>query len=169
MKNRKRTLIGAAAAVAALALVGAAVAAGPAPWGSMRGGGMMGGGMMGGGMMNGAGMMQGRAAGGMMGQGTVMQAAATYIGVSVTDLASARHDGKSLAQIAQAHGETAAGLEAAMTTAFKANLDAAVKDGRITSAQATQMLGTFTGRLDTMVNRTATGGGMGLGLGPCMR
>ena len=63
---------------------------------------------------------------GVMAGGVVMDAAADYIGISETALATARHDGKSLAQIAVANGKTAAGLKQALVAAFKANLDKAV-------------------------------------------
>ena len=67
--------------------------------------------------------------GGMAG-GVVSDAAAEYIGVSETALMSERHDGKSLAQIAVEHGQTAAGLEQTLVAAFKANSNAAVAAGR---------------------------------------
>jgi hypothetical protein len=108
---------------------------------------------------------------GVMAGGVVMDAAAEYIGISETALATERHDGKSLAQIAVAHGKTAAGLESALVAAFKANLDKLVSAGTITSSQATQALATFQSQVQTVINRTATGplngrgAGMGLGLG----
>ena len=142
----KQILVAAVAVVAALALAGAAVAAGP-PKSAPRGG---------------AGVMAG---------GVVMTAAADYVGVSQTALATARHAGKSLAQIAVDNGKTAAGLEQALVAAFKANLDKAVTSGRITSAQAAQALATFQTQVKTAITRTATGpvagrgAGMGLGLG----
>jgi len=165
MITRKHTILAIGATVTALALAGAAVAAGPPSWAPRNGMGPV--------TAQGTGT---RAAmgHGVMAQGVVMQAAAKYIGIGTTDLAAARHDGKSLAQIAQANGKTVAGLEAAMTAAFKTNLDAAVAAKRITAAQATQILATFTTSLDTMVDRTTTGPaggrgmGMRLGLGPCM-
>ena len=73
---------------------------------------------------------------GVMAGGVVMDAAADYIGISETALAAERHDGKTLAQIATAHGKTVPGLEAALVTAFRANLDKAVAAGRLTEAQA---------------------------------
>lgn len=166
MITRTHTLVATGAAVAALAVAGAAFAAGPPSWAPRAGTGVA----------QGA-SPRGAMAGGVMARGVVMQAAAKYIGISAADLAEARHDGKSLAQVAQANGKTVAGLEAAITSAFKTNLDAAVKAGRLTDAQASQVFATFTSNLDTMVNRTATGPaggrgagmGMGMGLGPCMR
>ena len=146
---RKPTLVFAVALVAMLALAGAALAAGP------RGGQQAGPGY------------------GVMAGGVVLDAAAGYIGVTETALATERHDGRSLAQVATEHGKTSTGLQAALVTAFKANLDQAVAAGRLTAAQAAQVLAMFKANVSTLVDRTATGpmngrgGGMGLGLGPC--
>ncbi len=119
--------------------------------------------------------------GGVMAGGVVMDAAAAYIGISEDALAAARHDGKSLAQIATANGKTVAGLEAALVAAFQTNLDKAVAAGRITAAQAAQALANFKAQVDTVVSRTATGplngngrghghgNGMGMGTGQCRR
>ena len=100
---------------------------------------------------------------GVMAGGVVMDAAAQYIGVTETALAAERHDGKSLAQIATAHGKTVSGLETALVTAFKANLDKAVAAGRLTEAQATQVLANFKAQVSVMVQRTATGPANGAG------
>lgn len=111
---------------------------------------------------------------GVMAGGVVMDAAAEYLGISESALATARHDGKSLAQIAIDHGKSVAGLQQALVTAFKADLDQAVAAGRLTDAQATQALATFQSHVQTLVSRTATGpmagrgGGFGIGPGPGM-
>jgi hypothetical protein len=159
MITRKRTMVAAGAAVAAFAIAGTAIAAGPPASPPRTGAGT--------GTCTGTAQGTQGAGRGVMAGGVVMQAAAKYIGITPTELATARQDGKSLAQIATANGKTVAGLEAAMTSAFKANLDAAVKAGRITQAQADQMLAAFKANLDTMVNRTATGpmAGRGAGMG----
>jgi hypothetical protein len=161
--NRKHNLVALGAVAAVLGLAGTAIAAGPpqaAP---------------------GVGGRQAAAQGygyGVMAGGVAMDAAADYIGIGEAALATARHDGKSLAQIAVAHGKTVAGLEQAMITAFKANLGKAVAAGKLTQAQAAQALATFESRVPTLVNRTATGPlygrgggaghGQGLGLGAGM-
>lgn len=153
--TRKHTFAAAGVAAAVLALAGTSLAAGP-PKTPPRAG---------------AQAAQGY---GVTAGGVVLDAAADYIGISQTALATARHDGKSLAQIATDHGKTVAGLQQALVTAFKANLDKAVAAGRLTEAQAAQVLATFQSRVQTLVNRTATGpmfgrgGGLGLGLGPGM-
>lgn len=102
---------------------------------------------------------------GVMAGGVVMDAAAEYIGITETQLMTARHDGQSLAQVATDHGKTVAGLEAALTTAFKANLDKAVTAGRLTDAQAAQALSTFKSQVGSMVDRTTTGPAAGRGGG----
>ena len=153
---RKRHVVVLGAAVAVLALAGSAIAAGPPKSPPRLGAGQQ------------AGMGYGVMAGGV-----VMDAAADYLGVSETALATLRHDGKSLAQIAVDKGKTSAGLQQALVAAFKANLDKAVAAGRITSAQATQALANFQAQVKTAVERTATGpmngrgAGAGAGLGLC--
>ena len=157
MLTRKYTFAAAGVAAAVLALAGTSLAAGPPknppPAGARAAQGY-----------------------GVMAGGVVSAAAADYIGISQAALATARHDGKSLAQIATDHGKTVAGLQQALVTAFKANLDKAVAAGRLTEAQAAQVLATFQSQVQTLVNRTATGpmfgrgssGGPGLGLGSGM-
>ena len=56
-------------------------------------------------------------------------AAATYIGVTSAELRTQLEAGKSLATIATDNGKTADGLKAALTTAAKTDLDAAVTAG----------------------------------------
>jgi len=120
-------------------------------------------------------LQQGGMGYGVMAGGVVMDASADYIGISETALAAARHDGKSLAQIAADSGKTAAGLQTALVAAFKANLDKAVASGRITAAQAAQALANFQSQVQTVISRTATGPangrgagvGHGMGLGLC--
>jgi hypothetical protein len=115
-------------------------------------------------------LQQGGMGYGLMAGGVVMDAAADYIGISETALVTARHDGKSLAEIAVENGKTAAGLQTAVVAAFKTNLDKAVAAGRITDAQAAQALATFQSQVQTMIDRTATGpvNGRGAGVGPGM-
>ena len=63
--------------------------------------------------------------------------------------------GKSLADVAKAKGKTVAGLEAALTADAKKKLDAAVKAGRLTQAQADEALKRMTEHLDDVVNGNA--------------
>ncbi len=165
---KKRTLVTLGAVTGALVLAGAAIAAGP-PASAPRLG------------------QQAQAAHaygfghGLRAGAVVTRAAASYIGISRTALAAARHDGLSLAQIAVENGKTAAGLQKAVVAAVQTRLDAAVAAGKVTQARADRMLTQFKARVQTMLERTATGPfagqgngprsgsgpGSGLGLGPC--
>lgn len=81
----------------------------------------------------------------------MMATAASYLGISPTELQTERHAGKSLAQIATEHGKSVDGLETALVNAFGATLDRAVAAGRLTSAQAAQALAAFKARVSAMV------------------
>jgi hypothetical protein len=86
-------------------------------------------------------------------------AAATYLGITAAQLRDQLAAGKSLAQIATAHGKSVSGLEAAMTAAIKAKLDKAVAAKLLTNAQEQRILKTLSGRVDAQV--TAQGLGKG--------
>jgi hypothetical protein len=81
-------------------------------------------------------------------------AAATYIGITRQELRTELRSGKSLAQIATAHGKTAAGLVDAMLAPAKARLDKAVQNGRLTQEQESQMLARLQDVLQKVVERT---------------
>lgn len=80
--------------------------------------------------------------------------AASYIGVTKAQLRTELESGKTLAQVAQAHGKTADGLVAALVAAAKSRLDAAVSAGRITKAQEDQMISDLRSRITDLVNTT---------------
>ena len=73
-------------------------------------------------------------------------------------IATERQAGKSLAQIAAAKNVDKATLIKTILDSRKAGLDQAVKDGRITQAQADQMTAQMTERVTAMVDETAVGG-----------
>jgi hypothetical protein len=81
-------------------------------------------------------------------------AAATYIGITRQELRTELRSGKSLAQIATAHGKTADGLVNAMLAPAKARLDKAVQNGRLTQQQENQMLARLEDVLQKVVART---------------
>ena len=83
----------------------------------------------------------------------LLEAAAAYIGIKPRALAS-ELKGKSLAEVATAHGRTAAGLNAALQAPFKARLDQAVAAGRMNSAEAQARLARISARLDRLIGRT---------------
>src|SRR5215218_760394 len=69
-----------------------------------------------------------------------LAAAATYLGLSATELQTQLAAGKSLADVAKAQGKTVDGLVSALVADEKKELDAAVSAGRLTQAQADEML-----------------------------
>jgi UDP-N-acetylmuramate-alanine ligase len=79
--------------------------------------------------------------------------AAKYVGLKPKAL-MAELKGKSLAQVATAHGKTVAGLKAALLAPFQARLDKAVAAGRISSADAQVRLALVSGRLDALIAKT---------------
>ena len=87
-----------------------------------------------------------------------LDAAATYIGITAADLRTQLDAGKTLAAIATANGKTVDGLKAALTTAAKTDLDAAVTAGKLTQAQEDQILATLPTRLDAEINQAHSGG-----------
>ena len=78
-------------------------------------------------------------AGGIVGAGS--KAAAAYLGITQAQLRSALASGKSLAQIAKAHGKTTDGLVAAIVAAAKTRLDKAVAGKHLSSAEEKAILG----------------------------
>ena len=115
----------------------------------------------------GGGFRGGRGFGGRAGG---LQAAATYLGISTTDLFTDIRSGKSLAQIANStSGKSASGLIDAMVAAQEQQISAAVKSGRLTQAQADQLTANVKSRVTAMVNGTGfggpPGGGNGFGFG----
>jgi len=84
-------------------------------------------------------------------------AAATYIGISASELRTQLAAGKSLGAIATANGKTVDGLKAALTTAAKSDLDTAVTAGKLTQAQEDQILATLPSRLDEEINEVHAG------------
>ena len=81
-----------------------------------------------------------------------LDAAAKYLGLTEAQLHTQLESGKTLAEIAKAQGKTVDGLEKALTAATKTKLDAAVKAGAITQAQADDLLKRATDYLDDLVN-----------------
>jgi UDP-N-acetylmuramate-alanine ligase len=83
----------------------------------------------------------------------VLRLSARYIGIKPQAL-RAELKGRSLAEVAAAHGKTAAGLKAALLKPFQTRLDQAVTAGRITSAQAQARLDRLSARLDKVITKT---------------
>jgi hypothetical protein len=83
-----------------------------------------------------------------------LESAAGYIGITEAQLRTELEGGKSLAQVATAHGKSVDGLVNALYADAKKKLDDAVSAGRLTKAQETEMLGVLKDRITNMVNRT---------------
>ena len=92
-----------------------------------------------------------------------LAAAATYLGLTEAALRTELQSGKTLAEIAKAKGKSVDGLEKAIAAEAKAKLDAAVKAGKLTQAQADELQSRLTEHLDDLVNGTGRHhhGGMG--------
>jgi hypothetical protein len=86
--------------------------------------------------------------------GGLLQTAATFLGMSVSDLLSDLKSGKSLADEAKAKGKSVDDLVTALLAPTKTNLDQAVSDGKITSAQETAIVNKATTALTNLVNNT---------------
>ena len=81
-----------------------------------------------------------------------LDAAAAYLGLTDTQLRSRLNGGKTLAEIAKAENKSVDGLKAAMQKDAKEKLDAAVKAGRLSKDQETQVLKDLSSRIDDLVN-----------------
>lgn len=99
-----------------------------------------------------------------------LAAAASYLDTTPANLLTQLQAGKTLAQVAAAtSGKSTAGLIAALVTAEKGEIAAAVTAGKLTQAQADQITPTLTQRFTDFVNGTRPAGGPpggGFGHGP---
>ena len=91
--------------------------------------------------------------------------AATYLGLTEAELRTELQSGKTLAQIAKDKGKTADGLKKALTDNVKKKLDAAVKAGQLTQAQADALQARMTEHLDDLISGTGGPRGHGDGRG----
>jgi polyhydroxyalkanoate synthesis regulator phasin len=110
----------------------------------------------------------GRGPGGPRGLGgprAGLAAAAKALGISETDLMTALRSGKSLAAVAKEKGVDVQKVIDALVAEAKQRLADAVKNGRLTQAQADERLKDVTARITERVNSTAPGrpGGFGHG------
>ncbi len=107
--------------------------------------------------------------GGVLKQGN--EALATFLGVTPETLRT-ELQGKSLADVATAHGKTADQLKTFITAEAEKKAQEAVTAGKLTQDQATQMLTAMKANLDqmiTMVHPTGTPGERGFRFGPRMQ
>ena len=81
-----------------------------------------------------------------------LDAAAAYLGLTEAELRTQLAAGKSLADVAKAQGKSVDGLIAALVAEAKTKVDAAVANGRLTQAQADEMLSELKARITDLVN-----------------
>jgi transposase-like protein len=81
-----------------------------------------------------------------------LDAAATYLGVTKAELRQELRSGKSLAQIATAHGRSVDGLVSALVDAAKKQLDAAAAAGGITPERRQAIEANLEQRITELVN-----------------
>jgi hypothetical protein len=105
-----------------------------------------------GGFPGGKGHGPGGPRGGPGGFGGDLNAAAQAIGVSADQLRQ-ELPGKSLAQVAQAHGKTANDVATALKNAANQRIDQEVSAGRINASDAAQRKQDIATRIDQMVNQ----------------
>lgn len=81
-------------------------------------------------------------------------AVTTYLGVTPAQLRAELRAGKSLAQIATAHGKSVAGLKSAIVAGVKARLDQAVTSKRLSAEREQAILDRLSAHLDGLLDRT---------------
>jgi hypothetical protein len=98
------------------------------------------------------------------GRGGTLDAAVAYLGLTLAQVQASLQAGQTLAQIAAAtNGKSVDGLVAALVTAEKTELAAAVTAGKITQAQADAIIPTLTAKVTAFVNGTGGHGGKHFG------
>lgn len=81
-----------------------------------------------------------------------LDAAAKYLGLSETALRTQLESGKTLAQVAKDRDKSVDGLVDALVADKKAGIQQAVKDGRLTQAEADEFVADLKARVTDMVN-----------------
>jgi hypothetical protein len=86
-----------------------------------------------------------------------LDAAASYLGVSQSELASRLAQGKTLAEIAKDRGKSVDGLVDALVKAAEKQIDAAVSSGKLTKSQGDDLKSGLRARLTRVVNGEGLG------------
>ena len=94
-------------------------------------------------------------------RGANLSTVAGAIDIPEATVRSELMDGKSLAQIAQAHGKTAEAVISALVTERTSQIDSQVAAGTLTQAQADTIKSTLNDRITAMVNHVPQPGGPG--------
>jgi hypothetical protein len=84
--------------------------------------------------------------------GRHLDAAASYLGLTADDLRAELEAGETLADVAQAEDKPVDGLVDALVADERTELDQAVEDGRLTEAQADELLAGAEERMTDLVN-----------------
>jgi hypothetical protein len=95
------------------------------------------------------------------GPGGHLDAAAKALGLTTAELRKQLEAGTSLADVAKAQGKSADDVVKALADDEKAELDQAVKDGKLTDAQRDEMLKNLDARITDLVNGKFDKGGPG--------
>jgi hypothetical protein len=85
---------------------------------------------------------------------------ATFLGITQDQLRQELRSGKSLAQVATAHGKSADQLKTFIVTSITQQVNDAVRAGTMTQAQADRILNGLSARVDEMINHVPGQGGM---------
>ena len=99
-------------------------------------------------------------------RGSHLDAAASYLGVTESELQADLREGKSLADVAKEEGKSVDGLVDALVAAEKKELDEAVQDGRLTDTQRDKLASTLEERVTDLVNGVRPEFGFGHRIGP---
>ena len=86
------------------------------------------------------------------GPGGALESAATALGLQLADLRTKLQAGKSIADVAKDQGKSLDDVKAAIKAGVTKELDQAVKDGKLTDAQRTDILRQLDDHLDDLVN-----------------
>jgi hypothetical protein len=84
--------------------------------------------------------------------GERLSAAADYLGLTQAELRTKLSSGRTLANIAKARGKSVDGLKQAILDDAKAKLDAAVKEGKLTQAEADEIYARMKSHVDDLVD-----------------
>ena len=93
------------------------------------------------------------------GPGGALDAAATALGLKLDDLRAKLRAGQSIADVAKAQGKSLDDVKAAITAGVTKELDQAVTDKKLTSAQRDATLKQLTDHLDDLVDGKGPAGG----------
>jgi hypothetical protein len=93
----------------------------------------------------------------VFGPPAILTSAASYLGLTDKQLRQQLRSGKSLGQIASARGRSTSGLEKAIVTALKSQLEKAVSAGRLSRASEQRLLSALTKRVPSIVNGHPSG------------